>query len=375
MRQELNYLLMLFLLFVSCEEIYQPDLENEGGQLVVEARITNEPTKNIVHLTQTRNFNDMVPLTEVSGAKVELIEIKGSKIQSSESSPGFYIFNSMPVSGKNYFLRIGISGDIYESAEVTMPPLPTITNFSTEHVVEKVYVRNVEGHLQAFEKPGRVFHADIPVTKSLSYFRFDVKTIWEWHWDTNPNSRFETPTAYGWYVYREKEKFNIAGPKNFSQSDIIEKHPFKTVSYNVYDYIYGDTLYSRTDTLYTKGCIMVIEQYGTSKESYEYHEKLNGQFTAVGSLFDPIQTQVFGNIICKTNAAKIVFGYFDLNSYAQFRYYFNFWEPPGTIIMREIFRYPDIPDTKGMLRSQPVIGPPDEIPPPLPPPIWWEKPF
>ncbi|MCX6239821.1 MAG: DUF4249 domain-containing protein [Bacteroidia bacterium] len=372
MQKELKYLLLLLVFFVSCEQYYQPDIERIDGQLVVEARITNDLSRNLVHLTRTRSFNDKVPLTEVSGATVELVENKTNKIRGTESSPGFYVFNSVPVSGKNYFLRIGILNDIYESQEVTMPPIPTINNFISEYVIKKVYVNNVEGIPQPFDKPEREFYADMPVTNSLSYYRFDVKTVWEWHWDSIPNTHSSIPSAYGWYVYHEKESFNLAGPKNFSLAEKIEKHPLLAVSYNIYDYLYADTLFTKADTLYTKGCIIVVDQYGTSKESYEYHEKMNSQFLAVGSLFDPIQTQIYGNVICKTNASKIVFGYFDLNSYAQFRFYFNLWEPPGKVILRQIFRYPDIPDTKGMKRSQPIKGPPDEIPPPLPPPVWWE---
>lgn len=365
MQKELKYLLLLLVFFVSCEQYYQPDIERIDGQLVVEARINNDLSRNLVHLTRTRSFNDMVPLTEVSGATVELIENKTNKIRGTESSPGFYVFNSVPVSGRNYFLRIGILNDTYESEEVTMPPIPTITNFYTEHVVKKVYVNNIEGVPQALDRQGREIYVDIPVTNSLSHYRFDVRSILEWTWDSIPTSVSSIPTAYGWYSFYEKEKFNIAGPPNFSQIEKIEKHPLLMVSYNPLDYLY-------TDSLAYHGWILIIEQYGTSKGSYEYHEKLNSQFAAVGSLFDPIQSQVFGNIICKNNPSKIVFGYFDLNSYAQHRFYFNLWEPPGKVILRQIFRYPDIPDTKGMKRSQPIKGPPDEILPPLPPPVWWE---
>lgn len=373
MRKELNYLMLILILFVSCEEKYQPAIERTDGQLVVESLITNDLSKNFVHLTQTRNFNDNVPLLEVSGAVVELVEKQGHKIRATESSPGYYVFNSVPENGKNYFLRIGILSEIYESAEVTMPPLPTITNFHTEHVVKKVYVKNVEGTPHAIDKPGREFYVDLPVTKSSSYYRFDIKTVWEWHCDLNPKTFSIIPTFYGWYVFFEKEKFNIAGPKNFSQAGKIEKHPLLTVSYDVYDYINEDTLFSKYDTLYAKGCILLLEQYGTSKESYEYREKLNSQFSAVGSLFDPIQNQVYGNIICKTNPTKVVYGYFDLNSYAQYRYFFNLSTPPDDFPIRQVFRYPDLPDSNGIMETQPVKGPPDEIPPPHSPPIWWEK--
>lgn len=373
MRKELNCLILILILFVSCEEQYTPSIEKTDGQLVVEALITNQLTKNFVHLTQTRNYNDNVPLLEVSGAIVDLVEKNGPKFRATESSPGFYVFNSVPESGKNYFLRIGILSEVYESAEVTMPSLPTISNFHTEHVVKKVYVKNVEGTPQAVDKPGREFYVDVPVTNSLSYYRFDIKTVWEWHCDLNPKTFSIIPSYYGWYVFFEKEKFNIAGPKNFIQADKIEKHPLLTISYNVYDYLYRDTLFSKHDTLYAKGCILDIEQYGTSKESYEYREKLNSQFSAVGSLFDPIQNQIFGNIICKTNPSKVVYGYFDLNSYAQYRYFFKLSTPPDDFPIKQVLSYPDLPDSNGIMETQPVKGPPDEIPPPLPPPIWWEK--
>jgi hypothetical protein len=296
---------------------------------------------------------------------VELIENQGNKIKSTESSAGYYLFNSTPVSGKNYFLRIKIVNDIYESEEVTMPPIPTITNFYTEHVVKKVYVTNGEGVPIPFDRQGREIYVDIPVTNSLSHYRFDVRSVLEWTWDSIPKPFSPTPTAYGWNSYKQNEKFNIAGPTNFSQTNIIEKHPLLMISYDPLDYLYTDTLVSR-------GWILIIEQLGTSTGSFEYHEKLNSQFAADGSLFDPIQNQVVGNILCKSNPSNIVFGYFDLNSYQQYRYYFNLSIPPGVITLRQIFRYPEIPKENGIMRTQPIKGPPDEVPPPLPPPVWWE---
>ena len=111
MRKELYYLILLLILFASCEEKYTPEIDTADGQLVVDAKITNDPTKNFVHLTQTRNFNDNVPLIAVSGAKVELIDKQNVKIQSIENSSGYYVFNSVPVSGISYFIRIGIKND------------------------------------------------------------------------------------------------------------------------------------------------------------------------------------------------------------------------------------------------------------------------
>jgi hypothetical protein len=115
----------------------------------------------------------------------------------------------------------------------------------------------------------------------------------------------------------------------------------------------------------------MIDQYGTSKESYEFHDKLNSQFSAAGSLFDPVQTQIEGNILCTTTPSKKVFGFFDLNSYQQYRYYFYLNPPPGKYIERQIFRYPNIPVT-GRVNAIPKTKE-EPNPPTIKPPDWWEE--
>ena len=157
------------------------------------------------------------------------------------------------------------------------------------------------------------------------------------------------PPVYGWQSNTANDQFNIAGPKEFSQTGKIEKQPLIMLPYNEQSFLYPDSTFM--------GWIIIINQYGTSRGSFEYHEKLNSQFAADGTLFDPIQTQVYGNITCKTDSSKTAYGYFDLNSYRQYRYYLFFYSPIGAVNLRQIFRYPSIPD------SGSTVGiPPD----------WWE---
>ena len=157
------------------------------------------------------------------------------------------------------------------------------------------------------------------------------------------------PPVYGWESHYETGQFNIAGPKKFSQAVQIEKQPIILLPYDAKVFLEPDSI--------PNGWIIIIDQYGTSKGSYEYHQKLNSQFAADGSLFDPIQTQIYGNIKCKTDPVKMAFGYFELNSYRQYSYYLFLYNPMGAITLRQIFRYPDIP----------VEGTKVDLPP-----EWWE---
>jgi hypothetical protein len=357
MRKEVYFLLIPLLLLASCEEIYRPDMETVSGQLVVDARITNEPSKNYVHLTRTRSFYDTQPVLEVTGATVSLIELGGTAIKGYESSTGYYSFNTLPIPGKQYYLRILLQNNTYESKAVTMPPIPKLNNFYTTHVISIVNENSGESTPRTYERPEREVDVDLPVTDALSHYRFDIRSLIEWTLEVVPPKQSVFPEAYGWYSYENKERFHLVGPKNLTEPGTITKHPLLKLSYDPFNSAHYDTLVVR-------GWIIFIDQYGTSKESYEYHEQLNNQFAATGSLFDPVQTQVYGNIICKSNPLEKVYGYFDLNSYSHSRYFLILNLPPVGITQRQLFKFPVIPD-HGEIRAKdddPIIKP-----------DWWEE--
>lgn len=339
MDKKLIYLSWLLILFTSCEEYYTPAIDKIDGQLVVDALITNDATKNYVHLTRTSDFYSDLPNAPVSGAKVELVDGNGTRVESGkEKLPGDFNFSTIPVAGKSYKLRILIGPDVFESEFVTMPPVPAISNFYSGDKVQREYRTDSYGVPSAYDIQGREIYIDAPATNALSHYRFDTRSIIEWTYNPVAEVGPPPPTRFGWKSFYEKSRFNIAGPKKFSAAtDKIEQHPLLMLSYNARDYL-------QLDSLTSNGWILIIDQYGTSAGSFDYHQALNSQFAADGTLFDPIQTQIYGNITCKTFPQKVVFGYFDLNSYRQMRYYFNLFSPGASVIIRQLFRYPFIPD-------------------------------
>jgi hypothetical protein len=344
-------MIYLLILFASCEEYYTPDMDKTDGQLVVDSQITSDLTISFVRLTRSRDFYSKVPVEPVTGAKVELIETGSMIIPGIETGAGYFTFNTIPVPGKKYMLKITINKDSYESEVVTMPPPPVISNLFTEHKELKIYRTNGYGIPYAYTILGRDIFVDLPVSKTLSYFRFDIRSVLEWSYEPAAKGGNKPPTVFGWHSLYDRTVYNIAGPKKFnSTTNMIEKHPLLMLHYNAQDYLQADSLMSH-------GWILIIEQYGTSSGSYDYHQQLNSQFAADGSLFDPVQTQIAGNISCITDPSKLVFGYFDLNSYRQIRYYMNLTSPNAGVTLRQIFRYPLIPET----------GHTDGTPP-----GWWE---
>lgn len=332
MRKEPFYIAFLAVLLVSCEEYYKPDLEDVDPMLVVESHVTNDPGKNFVKLTKTQSFYSTDRAEGIEGAKVKLISSDGSGLTGIESSTGYFTFSSTPISGKSYYLRITWENDVYESEKVVMPPLPTIDSLYTKHIISKSYQTDIYGTPDLVVTPGREICIDASVTPQLEYYRFDRRAVLQWYAPT-------TPPTCGWTSKFDNGIFNLAGPKEFSLSDKITEHHVLFLEYDIRKFL-------NTDTLTPHGWIVIIDEYGIQKESYDYHEKLNKQLSAEGSLFDPVLTQVYGNIHCTTDPSKISLGFFDLNSYRQYRYLLRIGvdlNGESYSIQKRINRYPEIP--------------------------------
>jgi len=353
MRKRLIYLVLIVSLFVSCEEIYNPDLKIVPGTLVVESRVTNNPKQNFVRLSKTSDFYSKDPQEKITNARVDLVQVTGTNlrpietpIKSTENSPGFYEFQNVPVSGRKYKLRIMIGQDIFESNLEVMPPIPTIDSLYTGFLLEKSFRTDSYGPPVEVETPVQEIYIDAPITPALEYYRFNWRTILQWTYYPGSSSGPPPPSYFGWISRYQDGLFNVAGIKKFSSSSHLSKHPILTLPYDI------DALLDSTAQL---GCgwIVMLEQYGISKDANTYFENLNKQLSAEGNLFDPLLAQVYGNIHSKNDASKIILGYFNLNSYRQYRYYLNLgFSEKNKVIKHEINKYPEIPD-RGYVRGIP----------------------
>ncbi|MDP3643202.1 MAG: DUF4249 family protein [Bacteroidota bacterium] len=343
MQRRLLFLVLMVTLFVSCEDIYKPDLEIVPGIIVVESQVTNDLNQNYVILSKTTDFYNPMPQEKVTGARVELVQLSGFSYypietiyNSTEISPGHYIFKNPPVPGNNYRLRITMGPDVYESNLEQMPPLPVIDSLYTRFKLEKSYRTDTYGPPTLVKTPSQEIYIDAPITPLLQYYRFNWRTVLQW---TNipPSNGPSVPSFWGWLSRYQDGEFNLAGIKQFSTSNLVTKHPVLSLPYNLHDYL-------ETDKQTGCGWILILDQYGISKDSHNFYENLNKQLSAEGNLFDPLLTQVFGNMRCKSDSSKIVFGNFNLNSYKQYRYFLYLGtNEKSKMILRKLNRYPDIP--------------------------------
>jgi hypothetical protein len=335
------------LLFTACEEYYTPTIDQTDGHLVVDALITNDVGYKMVHLSWSRGFYSTLQTQSVSGAKVELIQSTGRVFSSVQTGIGYFTFEMVPEIGEAYKLRISIGKDIYESELVTMPPIPNIDSLYTADKVSVFYKPDIYGKPYAVSLSGLEFYINAAVTPQLGNYRFYTRSLLEWIYYPPGLA----PPVYGWDSFDDKSRYNLVSSNKMNATiNKIEQHPINFLAYNAQEYLHADTLKP-------SGWIITIDQFGTSTGSYDYHQQINSQFAADGSLFDPIQTQIQGNITCKTDPAKRTFGYFDLNSYRSINYVANFSGPQAGIKLRKLINFPYV-QVKGQ-----TVGIP---------PTWWQ---
>lgn len=338
MKKDLIPMTFFALFFTSCEEYYTPSMDVVQNMLVVESSLSNDPQQNFVKLTATSNFYNPRQFEKIYGAQIKLMEIGGPIVDGTETSTGYFTFTSIPEAGKKYKIRISYINDFFESDTVIMPPPPSIDTLYTKHVVEKDYKTDIYGVPYLVETPGRNICINEQMSSTLEYSRFNWRAILQWMYNPPSKGGPAPPSWFGWISTYSSGQFNLAGPKIFTTTDQIKAHPVLFIPYDSHSFL--DSIKQNP-----MGWIVIIDQYGITKESNDFHEQLNKQFTAEGSLFDPILTQVHGNIHCLNNPDKMALGFFELNSYRQYRYFINLGtSEKGTVIQRRINHYLAIPD-------------------------------
>lgn len=331
----------------SCEDRYFPKLEEMPQLLVVESHLTNDSRQNYVRISASNGFYENNYGEALPGLTVSLIQEDGKSQKAIDRGNGYYSFLEAPVSGNSYKLRINHLKDVYESDMVVMPALPSIDSIYTQYKVSKTYRTDEFGPPVLIETPSREIYVDVPVNAAIQYYRFKWRAVLLWCITPPPTPLGYPASTYGWNSLIDNDRINLAGEKRFSESPQIKKHPILSLPY---DY----RIYIDSEEKLENGWIIILDQYGTEKKAYEFYEELNKQFTAENNLFDPVLTQINGNMHCLNDPSKKILGFFEINSYRQYRYYFNIWSiDQGKVLLRELKRFPDIPGEGQTLRTPP----------------------
>jgi hypothetical protein len=306
--------------FSSCRTPYDPDIEADQEILVVDAFLTNHSGASYVKLNLARPFDLDGELPSVHEAVVYLTDKTHNEIYFQETSAGYY----EPVD--NLF-----AGEINASYELTViTPDGCIYSSEPETIPEDMIPSRVYGgYDQVAHLAKDAFGKTIMITEDVCAMYFDYMG------DTEaPRFRYNSSQFVEYFISSGSNTFccwmtetdnNLrltyqkyaSSSLNIYKQEVSTSPPNLNLIVNNIEIAPGSSEWTSSGSpiqVYEYKRIIEIKQYRLNDDSFEYYKQVKAQSEAEGKLFDPVISQIKGNISCINVPSKLVFGFFEASN-------------------------------------------------------------
>lgn len=307
---------MLFVAVFSCKDRYIPDIQSTGtGYLVVEGVLNAGDAPTTLTLSRTKKvYTGNQPAYE-SNANITIEGNDNSVKKLTMTSAGIYQSDGLALSANNqYRVRIKTSdGKEYLSDFVKVKVTPPIDSIGWKPSRDGVqlYVNTHD-----------------PANNTI-YYRWDWNETWEIH------SEFQSTLIYD----PQSPQANSVGIRSrlFPQEDVsvcwrqgkstslLFASSAKLTADVIHEFPINE-IPSGDDRFSVKYSIL-LRQYAMDKAAYEFYDLMKKNTESIGSIFDPMPSELRGNIHCITNPAETVIGYIGASTITQKRVFIA--PPPG----------------------------------------------
>ncbi|MEM1134392.1 MAG: DUF4249 domain-containing protein [Bacteroidota bacterium] len=265
------YIILLFFLFISCEQEIDLALNEPDNRLVVEARlelpINVKTTDQFVKLTRINNYFDNDASTGVTDASVNLTDERGIEHPYFlvEGKEGVYKLSGfIPKRGGKYILNIYWNDAHYQASE-TVVDVPSI-----DSVYQIFEAENT------FEDGGLKLAIDFTDPEGQSNFYF-------------------------WELYVNNE--NILRVDSGNSNNVVASD----------DLFNGQTIrgyFPNEERVFEPGEEVMVKQIGLSEAAFDFYFQIFEQTGQTGSFIDVPPSKINGNIVNLTDNENYALGYF-----------------------------------------------------------------
>ena len=291
---------MIWIVMIGCREPYNPpELKQSPNYLVVDGFLNSAGPSTIL-LSRTRGLNDSLPNMPEDGAQVSVTGSQGETYYLQGTGSGTYRFDSLPLSPfEIYKLQITTSnGQKYISDSISVLQTPSIDSLNWK---------------QDTTGPDSKLGVNIYVTthdpsSTYGYYRWEYQETWKYR------SAYES-----YYIYAN----GSLTPRNADQQVYYCWHDEPSTSL-----VIGSTYQLSQNLIFEQPVIFIpqgsekisikysilVTQFSISKTAYEYWQNLQQTTELTGSIFDPLPSQVTGNLHNISNPNEPVIGFISASS-------------------------------------------------------------
>lgn len=306
----IRLLLVLSLPAACVEPYYPPAGSGLGNQLVVNGFINATTSNATVSLSRAVALSEAVVSPPEKGATVTITGSNGDVIPLDEGKAGVYSASNLSIDlNSQYKLKIVTSSGVsYSSNDIDIENAPSLDSISWRPKEEGVDFF-VSGHDP--EGDTRFYRWTFTET-----WQYNVQRLSEYKKVDGWIPVMRDPSEFVFDCWQSVESQNIlVTSTNHLQEDIVSMFPINFVKK-------GSRRFSRFYRI-------VVRQQAISQEEFEYWEMMKKTTENLGGLFDPLPTQVIGNLHNDNDPDEYVLGHFGGGTVVEKTLFIKFLELPG----------------------------------------------
>lgn len=312
--------------YFSCQEPFPLDnLDSSAKIPVIEGMVKNDTGPHQLILYYAVPYNeDSRKRISITGATVYVKDDLGNTFNYHEKSTGLYLSDPKTfcgIIGRSYTLFIEMpDGKILKSEPELLRDTLRVQYIIKRNETKEEYIRNKDNQIVTREIQGQSNYVVLDssymekayyrlISYYLVYAESQIDTFY-YKWVSVNNIDYEfliDSIVFTKCTHVNSEnalpKIGIYNPAN----------PDENIELSFF--IRGDKYYVSDEnaTIVSKSLFSYI--YNISPGAYNYYEALNNQLNATSRIYDPLPTQLTGNMHCINDSNQVVLGFFEVSSY------------------------------------------------------------
>jgi hypothetical protein len=300
----------LLLLLGSCVTPFEPDVINAPNAFLVVDGSINLSGVTTIRLSRTQNVATTTTTPVAEGrATVTIRNAEGTVYPLMEQQPGTYTSAALSLNPNlKYQVHLRTAtGREYESDLVQGKVTPAI-----ESVTWDLSSKGIQIYVSSRDP-----------SNSTHYYRWRYEETWQIQSAFQSNLQYRngaiverTEDVYNCWASASSTPILLSSTTQLSQ-DVVSNFPLTLLPANAPRFRFKYSI--------------LVKQSAQTQDEYSYQDKLKQNTETIGSLSDPLPSQLTGNVHCLNDAAEPVIGYVGAATVAEKRIFIANTDLPNTL--------------------------------------------
>ena len=293
MKRVRSILVFALLLMIACVEPYDPPSSNTGGDILVVDGFLNGTSKSAtVKLTRAIPLSINVPYPPEVNATVSVENEAGASYPLSEVDEGIYEASNLTLDpSSDYRLKVLTKAGVsYTSEYIELRQSPSLDSVSW----------------RAEETGTRFFVSGHDPENKTKYYRYLFTETWEYNVTFFSYFRKTGGLPALRDLGKNDQVYSCWGQSINTEILTVSTKKFDTDQVSMLSINFIKKGSRQLSLAYS----MLVQQRAISQEEYEYWDLIRKTTESLGGLFDPLPSQVVGNVHNDNDPAEKILGYF-----------------------------------------------------------------